>query len=253
PEGTYYVHDNGGRPFKVEVRWPCPKAEVKVFKMALDGREGDAENNEGLPAYEKQASLILSAERVFIGQCPKRGASFDGNSMLLHLEGMKYVFVGVLVFSFTSTSRITKYASLVGNNDVPYPWAIDEQGRRYLMTSSVILDSKLFEDIDTDPYNCYFDRLLMTAHLGTVPPQQPLCQFQSITEFWVGEKQYTLKHQPHPEIAFEELAKIGELSVVKGGSRTKLSKAEFVKLMQDYANEMGLETLRSLTLIERLE
>ena len=103
--------------------------------MALDGREGDAENNEGLPAYEKQASLILSAERVFIGQCPKLGASFDGNSMLLHLEGMKYVFVGVLVFSFTSTSRITKYASLVGNNDVPYPWAIDEQGWQTLTTS----------------------------------------------------------------------------------------------------------------------
>ena len=31
----YHIHDNGGRPFKVEVKWPGSKAEVKVFKAWL--------------------------------------------------------------------------------------------------------------------------------------------------------------------------------------------------------------------------
>ena len=192
-KGTYLVHDNGGRPFKVSVDAGDPKA-VQVFKaidpdedddddegpggapgaaggaapapggvrvmtagelqkqlgvdlfQMVDEPEGeeeeDAEEDEEdgeLPTYEEEPCITFTAGKVFVGQSPKHGARFDGNSLLLHLEGLKYVFVGETVFSFTAKSPITKYVSPVGNNDVPYPWAMDEQGFRYLMTSSVIL------------------------------------------------------------------------------------------------------------------
>jgi len=89
PSGAFHVHDNGGRPFKVEVQWPGPKAEVQVFKsLQYDGGE--------LPSYEDRACVSFYAESVLVGRCPHHGAVFDGNSILLHVGGLKYVFIGVL-------------------------------------------------------------------------------------------------------------------------------------------------------------
>ena len=112
------------------------------------GGPGDGEEGEEEVTYEETASKSFSVEKVFVGHSPEHGAKFDGNSMLLHLEGLKYVFVGEVVFSFTAKSPIAKFFSPVGNNDVPYPWAVDEEGSRYLFTMSVILASKLFENSD---------------------------------------------------------------------------------------------------------
>ena len=247
-KATYLVHDNGGRPFKISVqRQPGdPKAQVQVFKAIYD---------EEMPRYEREPCISFSAERVFVGQSPKHAkhrARFDGNSLLLHLEGLKYVFVGENVFAFTAKSPITKYVSPVGNSDVPYPWAMDEQGFRYLMISSVIVTGKLFENSDTDPYDLFFDRAVMTADIGMVPPKQPFhAQFQGITEFWIGENQYTFRYEPHPEKDFDRLSQRGELYVVKGSEKIKLSKDDYVKLMQDFADLAGFETLHSETLVER--
>ena len=231
-------------------------AEPLLVQMADDidegGEEEDAEEDEELPKYEEEPCISFSAERVFVGESPKHGARFDGNSLLLHLEGLKYVFVGESVFSFTAKSPITKYVSPVGNNDVPYPWAMDEQGFRYLMISSVIVTGKLFENSDADPYELFFDRALMTADIGMVPPTQPFhAQFQGITEFWIGEDQYTFRYEPQPENDFDRLAEMGELSVVKGGEKVKLSKEDYVKLMHDFADFAGFESLHCETLVER--
>ncbi len=76
--------------------------------------------------YEEVECVSFSAENVFVGQCPTHGSLHEGNSMLLHLEGLQYAFIGDLVFSFTAKSTITKFVSLVGNSDVPYPWAMDD-------------------------------------------------------------------------------------------------------------------------------
>ncbi|OLP90954.1 Pentatricopeptide repeat-containing protein, chloroplastic [Symbiodinium microadriaticum] len=245
PAGAFHVHDNGGRPFKVEVQWPGPTAEVQVFKSLQ--YDGDV-----LPSYEDRACVSFSAERVLVGRCPKHGAIFDGNSVLLHVGGLKYVFIGVVVFAFTAKSRITAYVSRVGNNDVPYPWAIDEQGWRYLMIESVVLSSKLFES-DDDPYDLYYDRGLITAQTHTVPPQEPKMQFQGIEEFWIGENQRGLRYQTRPEVDFECRAGQGEFFVVKGdpAAKIKLSKDDYVKLMHDFADEMGFEPLSVETLLER--
>ncbi|CAJ1386945.1 unnamed protein product [Effrenium voratum] len=162
--GVYLIHDNGGRPFRVSVQHG-EKAQVQVFKAIYDDDDDDDDDEEVWANYAEVACASFDAERVFVGESPKHGAGFDGNSMLLHLGGLKYVFVGEKVFSFTAKSPITKYLSPVGNSDVPYPWAVDEEGFRYLMISSVILSGKLFENSDADPYDLFFDRSLITADL----------------------------------------------------------------------------------------
>lgn len=83
-------------------------------------------HQDGLSEYEEVECVSFSAENVFVGQCPTRGSLHEGNSMLLHLEGLQYAFIGDMVFSFTAKSTITKFVSLVGNSDVPYPWAMDD-------------------------------------------------------------------------------------------------------------------------------
>ena len=92
----------------------------------------------------------------------------------------------------------------------------------------------------------------MTTDIGMVPPKQPFhAQFQGITEFWIGENQYTFRYEPHPEKDFDRLSRRGELSVVKGSEKIKLSKDDYVKLMQDFADLAGFEALHSETLVER--
>ena len=188
------------------------------------------------------------------GESAEHGAKFDGNSILLHIEGMKYVFIGEEIFSFTAQSRIMEFKSPVGNNDVPYPWAKDEEGLRYLLTMSVILSSKLFdsEEKANDPYELYFDRGLITPDIGFEPPQQPYKQFQGITAFFIGEEQFTLKHEPHPEEALERLNSMGDFYLVKGDDKkVKISNEEYVKLMRDFEDFSGFQPLSKEVLHER--
>ena len=44
---------------------------------------------------------------------------------------------------------------------------------------------------------------------------------------------------------------MGELFVVKSDGKIKLSKADYLKLMQDFAEEMGFQALDTETLVER--
>jgi hypothetical protein len=54
-------------------------------------------------------------------------------------------------------SKIIKYVSPVGNNDVPYPYGIDKNNNFYLLTADVILqDFKFTKEFD-DPYTWYYD------------------------------------------------------------------------------------------------
>lgn len=69
---------------------------------------------------------------VFIGQSHKNemttfsggyGDKWDGNSILLRIDKLKYVHIGVEVYEFDTSEEIIEYVSSVGNNCVPYPYA----------------------------------------------------------------------------------------------------------------------------------
>jgi len=92
--------------------------------------------------------LILSCEpiEVFIGKSDFNemtkynkfyGEDWDGNSILLRIDGNKdlttsiednthnyrYVYIGSVIYEFTTDEEITTYVSSVNNNFVPYPYA----------------------------------------------------------------------------------------------------------------------------------
>jgi hypothetical protein len=113
---SYLIHDNGARPYKVQVSGKT----VDIYK----GEYRKLSNN--TMDYTKLVKS-LTVKEIHVGKSPcidaadGCGASFVGNTLLLHISGKKYMHVGRDIFEFTIDDEFDTYYSLVGNNDVPYP------------------------------------------------------------------------------------------------------------------------------------
>jgi hypothetical protein len=108
--------------------------------------------------YKPEPFLKIAAERVFVGKSTNEdgGDEEDGNSMLIERSN-DYVFVGDKVFSFKPLEPIVQFFSPVGNNEVPYPYAVDGRGRTYLLNENVVLEPDFWRDYD-EPYEAYYDK-----------------------------------------------------------------------------------------------
>lgn len=133
----YYIHDNGGRPFKVIITGHT----AEVYKLV------------DISSKNYKLSKTFDFTESFIG--------VDGNSILLKVKSQdkdlnSYIFIGHEIFSFSIKDNILSYKSPIGNNDVPYPYAISKDNV-YLMLESVILDKKKLEFATIeDPYQYYY-------------------------------------------------------------------------------------------------
>ena len=139
--GSYDIHFNGGRPFMVGVNFHTN--EVNIAKQDDEGYYDDF--------------LTYYPENIFIGKSPYNsmtsfsgayGSIHDGNSILLHIKDNEYIWIGYQIYSFTSLSKITEFYSPIGNNDVPYPYAIDENNNYYLLLHHKILLNISKEEMD---------------------------------------------------------------------------------------------------------
>lgn len=238
---TYFTHDNGGRPFKVEVN----DKHVKVF------------NTDGL-VYENEC------DQVFVGKsplCPMteysggHGPDFDGNTLLLKPEADEnvYLFVASVITSFVPQAPIVEFVSHVGNNDVPYPYAIDSQGNYYLLIENVWLEQS--EDQE-DPYTDYYHRSTMTrnrAFVGASSPTNPfIFHGKTIKELYLGGDRYTLAYHSFPSEDYTRLVQdLGEARLgYDDGSQEVLTKEAYVELMESYGVQEGFHPLEMTTVVE---
>lgn len=145
PKKTYYTHDNGGRPFKVVIKNKTAIISVMDDKYADFG------------SYRPKMEIPFIKE--FIG--------LKGSSILLEIKSdkkdrYKYLFIGHNIFSFYTIEKIQKYYSPIGNNDVPYPFALTKT-KIYLMIESVFFDlNKIWVK---KPYDWYYDNI---SELGKI-------------------------------------------------------------------------------------
>jgi hypothetical protein len=139
----YLTHDNGGKPYRVIV--------------------GDAITI--IDEYENKTLFTLNHETVWIGESPLtattefsggHGDDFKGNSILVQITERRYVFIGHMVYSFETEHPIIHYVSEVGNNDVPYPFAIDTEHNFYLMIENIMMPVP--EEYHSDPYGYYYNQ-----------------------------------------------------------------------------------------------
>jgi len=132
---AYYIHDNGGRPFKVIV----DKNKVSIYK-----------NTTEYPEEELYDGLVktLNVKEVFVGKSsgnsymsdhtPSKAKEFIGNSILLEVSAKKYMYIGTEVYMFETEDKIESYYSLVGNNDVPYPIALGTENVYFMLDHTYV-------------------------------------------------------------------------------------------------------------------
>lgn len=165
---TYLIHDNGGRPFLVAIKGK----KVKIYRI-------DPKIYSYADKIQKYYYTYLineyTTKKIFIGKSPKNklteysggfGKYFDGNSILLELTGGKYIYIGSEIYQFTPKSTILSFTSPVGNSDIPYPFAMDEENI-YFMLYAVYVPIKYLPKMSktqmTDLYAYFY------GHDGNIP------------------------------------------------------------------------------------
>lgn len=248
----YYIHDNGGRPFKVTVT----DSHADVYKHI----DWDFENES--IEWESNAIQSFDYQRIFIGKSPLNsmtefsgghGSKFDGNTMLLDLGGGGYVYIGGWIKKFTTDKKIVEYVSHVGNNDVPYPYAIDSDGDYYFIIEDVIV-SNVPKEFQDNPYTYYYEKNHITARLYN-PPKPPLVKdFQGIREFYIGDDPYMMVYRPNGAEDYDRLIEdIGSpISVVKtDGKKYELTRDEYALILDDFGKMCGFRPLEAEILVRR--
>jgi len=165
---SYLIHDNGGRPFKVTIKgkkafisvicdYPGENNEV-VYEPIVRRTLGPLEFSFikefiGLDNYDK----IRIGQKI-TGYRPTLRSKTKGNSILFQVKSdksnlKKYIYVGSEIYSFYTNELIDKYYSPIGNNDVPYPYAVSKNNV-YLMAEKKVLNrEKVYLP---DPYQQYY-------------------------------------------------------------------------------------------------
>lgn len=237
---VYNTLDNGGLIYKVEIK----KSLVKIQE------------------YESHRLLFdIYSDRIFIGKSPKIpmtifsggfGPRFNGNSILLKLnadEPLTYMYVGDKIIIFRAKSPIVEYVSPVGNNGVPYPWAVDEDGNYYLMIADVVLlHSKTTLNKKEDPYTYYYRMSLISTDVGRYPPLLPVGGIYKNIEIGLrGEEVMTITYVPHPGENYDRLLNYGDgniaLRMIDGSSTIPLNRDEYIELIDNFGKKRGFEPL----------
>jgi len=153
---SYEIHDNGGRPFFVQIdgkRITILK-NMDTFKL-VKGKFVD------IKAPPKEL-FTITADEIHIGKkSPKGGydglspSKAEGNSILLKV-GSKYMFIGHEIYEFTPVTgdTIVAYYSDIGNSDVPYPYAVGKT-HIYIMLDKVAVEKSYF-DMTQNIYEQYY-------------------------------------------------------------------------------------------------
>jgi len=117
-----FIHDNGGRPFKVLIH----PSSIDIYAK---------ENNKY--QFFKKFDFI----NIWVGKDNCNVEFSNGNSILIELTQNNYLFVGMEIVSFTLKYKVKDYYSPIGRNDVPYPWFIDEKNNVYLLVTPTDIES----------------------------------------------------------------------------------------------------------------
>lgn len=165
---SYLIHDNGGRPFKVTIKGR--KAFISVIQ--------DYPGENGSEVYEpiirrtlgplefsfiKEFIGLDNYDKIRIGKAitdyrPTLRSKTKGNSILFQVKSdksnlKKYVYIGSEIYSFYSNEKIEEYYSPIGNNDVPYPYAISKNNVYLMVEKKVLNREKVYLP---DPYQQYY-------------------------------------------------------------------------------------------------
>lgn len=263
-KNIYFIHDNGARPYKVIIEKQTSQQTngertlqrciiVKIYKQILDLDNYDE--------YETKPIIVYYPEAIFIGNSPMNemtqfsggyGQEFDGNTILLQTGDNIYTYIGPEIYSFKTDGKIINYISPVGNNDIAYPYAVDEYNNYYLLIEGVIIknNSKIKKQMENynDPYIYYYDYRAITPDMGVKPIRQQINgRNWTIERFYIGTNIYTLTYNPFPEKEYDRLLSVFKkpMYIEINQKKFKLTKPMFVKLIKNYGLLQSFEPIKN--------
>jgi len=159
---SYFLHDNGGRPFRVDVIDNQDPKKVRIFKQVKTITNGWQYIFHTEYPYEEifigkdSPSIALKEEQDFNAHPenfmnPNEYHRYhkDGNSILLKTGEHKYLYLtGYTFFSFETTDEITDFYAPIGNSDVPHPFAIGIDNIYILSFETFIKKNLIVDQLD---------------------------------------------------------------------------------------------------------
>ena len=103
---SYDIHDNGSRPFRVYV----DGSTVSIYQANRDHTGWIIDGFDTMFRTMKVKKVYLGGKKSQLG-----------NSIVIHLSGNHYMYIGHEIYEFEMEDDIDSYFSLIGNSDVPYP------------------------------------------------------------------------------------------------------------------------------------
>lgn len=240
----YFTHDNGGRPFCVYID--------EINNIVYIYKEKKEDSN----IYD---DLIASYNpiKVFIGKSPLipmtefsggYGPEFDGNAILLKIDHYQYIYIGICIYSFTTEYEIVSFVSPIGNNDVPYTYAIDSEKNYYfLVDQNNFIDNGILKIDDVSQYNDPYDYYYFI--------QENISKFENIECLYMGNERYCFKSSSYPLEKYDDLIKrLGDKGPMyiqyKGKEKQLISKSEYVSLLENYNKKIGLKPISNINVIQ---
>ena len=140
-------------------------------------------------------------------------------------------------------SAIVEFHSPVGNNDVPYPYAIDRDRQCYLLIENAVISlPENFALPAQDPYRHFYDRSLMTPDVAIRPPKQPQID-SGISAFYYGSDQFTMTWESDARNYDSWVGEGRTCAVVENGVRRNLSRDEYQAIMKAFGDRAGFAPL----------
>ena len=158
----YFTHDNGGRPFLLVIDRRGKRLRVysrndEEFHIVEDEQDWESQQH-GKDEYERSLGwsyqhleMDVAYEAVFLDE----DGDTPGSSVLVCIRGERYAFVGNEIKHIRCERPIVEFRSPLGNADVPYPYAFDDEGKCYLFIEDVVASSI---PQGVDPYAYYYDK-----------------------------------------------------------------------------------------------
>jgi len=155
---------------------------------------------------------------------------------------------------FQTDAPVAAYTSPVGNNDVPYPYAVDVDGVHYLLIEdAVVRDVPPGTD---DPYRYYYDSREI-LELGAAPVTLDIDGVDvELSGFGVGDDAYTLTYVPYAAADYDEsirrLARNDGDTMwwVRDGIREDVTRDDYVALMRAVGAERGFGRLPARQVVD---
>lgn len=264
-EPHYYIHDNGSRPFLVYL--PRGTNKAIVYKVPSDATDFYVDHEDDNLSEERKLYREKVFEtkftRVFIGESPLddftrfgggHGPNYKGNSILLHLNGLNYIHISACIKSFTALAPIYKYQASVGNNDVPYPFALDQYNRLYLMLDDVIMPNPPADQ--RHPYQMFYDKIEMLAHDCVNFDDK---EYGDYNGFYIDGESYLHRWEPRPSEYYDMLltrnrgSHVVQLSLRrKDGTMEPLTKERYIALNEQYGREHGFIPFHTCMIHDRV-